>query len=200
MVQLFGALLAMLALTFSSAAAYAGAATDAVKAKQATLFDLLKAAPPDQKKIDGIFDEMLDYDVLAQNSLGDEWAKRSDAEKGQFTDLLKKLVRQSYQRNLKKIADYDVKYLDETDADGGAKVLKTTSKTKTPSARGDDEAVQINFKVVSKGGTWKIQDIVTEDVSLVTSYRSQFVKVIGKDGFPALLQKMKDKLAKGDTN
>jgi phospholipid transport system substrate-binding protein len=35
-------------------------------------------------------------------------------------------------------------------------------------------------------------------VSLVSSYRSQFTKIIKKDGFVALIQKMKDKLAKGD--
>ena len=36
--------------------------TDVVKAKQTTLFDLLKQRDPDsQKKIDAIFDEMLDY-------------------------------------------------------------------------------------------------------------------------------------------
>jgi phospholipid transport system substrate-binding protein len=43
-----------------------------------------------------------------------------------------------------------------------------------------------------------VQDIVTEGVSLVSSYRSQFTKIVKKDGFPALIQKMKDKLAKGD--
>jgi phospholipid transport system substrate-binding protein len=52
--------------------------------------------------------------------------------------------------------------------------------------------------MVQKGGAWKVGDIVTEGVSLVSSYRSQFTKIIKKDGFPALVQKMKDKIAKGD--
>ena len=39
---------------------------------------------------------------------------------------------------------------------------------------------------------------MTEDVSLVSSYRSQFTKIIKKDGFARLIQKMKDKLAKND--
>ena len=59
--------------------------------------------------------------------------------------------------------------------------------------------MQIDFKMVSTGGTWKVQDFITDEVSLVGSYRGQFTKVIKKDGFPALIQKMKDKLAKGDT-
>jgi phospholipid transport system substrate-binding protein len=197
MVHLFAALIAVLAFAFAGSA-FAGGATDVVKAKQTTLFDLLRQATPDgQKKIDAVFDEMLDYPTLAKNSLGPEWDKRSDAEKADFTDLLKKLVRNAYQKNLKKILDYDVSYNSEVPGDGGAVLVKTTSQDKGGS-RGDP--VQIDFKMVSTGGAWRVQDIVTEDVSLVSSYRSQFTKIINKDGFPKLIEKMKDKLAKGDTN
>jgi phospholipid transport system substrate-binding protein len=191
MIHLFATLLSVLALTFAGSA-FAGAATDVVKAKQTALFDLLKSNA-DQKKIDAMFDEMLDYSTLAEASLGTEWAARSDAEKAQFTDLLKQLVRSSYQRNLKKIVSFDVDYVGEEAADG-AVLVKTKSKAKD--AR--DEPVEINFKVAQKDGKWKVRDIVTEGVSLVSSYRSQFTKIIKKDGFPALIQKMKDKLAKGD--
>jgi phospholipid transport system substrate-binding protein len=197
MVHFIAAMLSMLALTFGLAgSAFAGAATDAVKAKQGALFDLIRQAGPDtQKKIDGVFDDMLDYQALAEGSLGSEWAARSDAEKAQFTDLLKQLVRNAYQRNLKKILDYDVQYVSEAPADA-AVLVKTQSKAKS----GTGDPVSIDFKVLQKGGAWKVQDIVTEDVSLVQSYRSQFTKIIKKDGFGALIQKMKDKLAKGDAN
>ena len=74
-------------------------------------------------------------------------------------------------------------------------LVKTKAKSKTDER---EEAVEIIFKMVQKGGAWKVGDIVTEGVSLVSSYRSQFTKIIKKDGFPALVQKMKDKIAKGD--
>lgn len=194
MVHLIAAVLSMLALTFAGSA-FAGAASDTVKAKQTSLFDLLRQGTPDaQKKIDALFDEMLDYQALAEGSLGSEWAARSDAEKAQFSDLLKQLVRKAYERNLKKILNFNVDYVGE-DADGNAVLVKTKSKAKD---NGRDEPIEINFKLVQKDGKWKIQDFVTEGVSLVSSYRSQFTKIIKKDGFPALVQKMKDKLAKGD--
>jgi phospholipid transport system substrate-binding protein len=195
MIKLLAALISMVALTLASAA-FAGPATGMVQAKQTTLFDLLKQGTPEsQKKIDAIFDEMLDYSALAEASLGPEWAPRTDAEKADFTDLLKKLVRTAYTKNLKKITGFDVDYLGEDPADGGAVVVKTKSKPKDPR----DEPVEINFRVVQKDGKWKVQDIITEGVSLVSSYRSQFTKIIKKDGFGALIQKMKDKLAKGET-
>ena len=43
-------------------------------------------------------------------------------------------------------------------------------------------------------------DIVTEGSSLVNNYKSQFHRAIQKDGFEALLKRMKDKLAKGQAS
>jgi phospholipid transport system substrate-binding protein len=194
--NLMATLVAVLALTLSSSA-FAGGASDLVKAKQTTLFELLKQGTPDsQKKIDAIFDDMLDYDSIAQASLGDEWAKRSPAEQAEFSDLLKRLVRSSYQRNLKKILDYDINYAGEDPVASNVKV-KTTSQAKGGGAR--SEPIEINFTLANKG-KWVVQDIETEGVSLVTSYRNQFLKIVKKDGFPTLTQKMKDKLAKGETS
>lgn len=196
LVHFFAAMISMLALTLGATSAFAGPASDAVKSKQTALIGLIKAGGADsQKKIDAVFDEMLDYNALAEASLGSEWAARSDAEKAQFTDLLKQLSRKAYEKNLKKILDFDIDYIGE-DADGAATVVKTKAKKKGGDAR--EEPLEIGFKVVTKGGAWKVVDLVTEGVSLVGSYRSQFTKIIKKDGFPALIQKMKDKLAKGD--
>ncbi len=195
MVRHFAAALSVFALSFASVgSAFAGGATDVVKGKQTALFSLIKAATPDgDKKISALFDEMLDYPALTEASLGTEWAPRSDAEKAQFSDLLKQLVRKGYERNLKKIVNADVEYVSEEAADGATMV-----KTKAKSKDAREEPVEIVFKLAQKNGAWRVQDIVTEGVSLVSSYRGQFTKIVKKDGFPALIQKMKDKLAKGD--
>ena len=192
MVHFFAALVSLLALTFA-ASAFASPATDTVKTKQSVLFDLLKqASPGNQKKLDAVFDEMIDYQSLAQASLGTDWAPRSDAEKAQFTDLLKQLVRNAYQKNLKKIVDFNVNYTGEEPA-GDAVVVKTVSTPQNPR----EDPVEINFKMLSANGkAWKVQDIVTEGASMVQGFHRDFAKVITKDGFPALIQKMKDKLAK----
>jgi phospholipid transport system substrate-binding protein len=187
------AMLAVFGLVFGRATpAQAGQATDVVKAKQTALFDLLKANAADSK-LQPLFDEMLDYSALAEASLGGEWAARSDAEKAQFADLLKQLVRKAYERNLRKVSAFNIDYVGEEPADG-ATLVKTMAKSSDPR----DEPVEMNFKVAEKDGRWRVADIITEGVSLVGSYRTQFTKIIKKDGFPALIQKMKDKIAKGD--
>src|SRR5262245_59015099 len=93
--------------------AQASAATDVVKAKQTALFDALCKTSSDQKKVNALFDEMLDYGALAEASLGGEWSARSDAEKAEFTSVLKQLVQKAYQRNLKKTCGYAIDYTGE---------------------------------------------------------------------------------------
>lgn len=196
MLHLFAAMVSLLALTFGHArGAIAGAATDVVRTKQATLFDLMRQeSSANQKRIGEIFDEMLDYATLAENSLGSEWAARTDAEKAEFSDVLKQLVRKAYERNLKNTLDFDIQYVGEQQK-GSATVVTTKAQSKVDAR---EEPIEIAYKLVEKGGAWRVQDIVTEGVSLVSSYRSQFTKIIKKDGFPVLIKKMKDKLAKGD--
>jgi phospholipid transport system substrate-binding protein len=194
----------LLALTLSFAAAgwsadaHAGPPTDAVKAKQSELFRLLEkpAAPETQKKIAGIFDDMLDYQGLAEASLGAEWKGLKDTERAEFAGLLKQLVQKSYERNLKKILAYDVQYVSEAPSGEKVFLVKTLAKNKSDAR---EEPIAIDFKLADKGaGKFLIADIVTEDVSLVDSYRSQFVKIIKKDGYAALATKMKEKIAKGE--
>lgn len=174
-------------------AAFAGPATDVVKAKQATLFELL-AKPGNDAKVASTLDEVLDHPALAEASLGSEWAARTDAEKAQFSDLLKQLVRRSYERNIKKTLGYNIEYVAEAEKNG--KIVVSTKAVSKTDKRADP--VEIDYTLAQKDGKWRIQDIKTDGVSLVSSYRSQFTKIVKKDGFPTLIQKMKDKIAKGD--
>jgi phospholipid transport system substrate-binding protein len=194
MVRLFATMISILVLAIAGVAS-AETATEVVKAKQTALFDLMrKDSPANNTKIGALFDEMLDYATLSEASLGSEWAARTDAEKAEFSDLLKQLVRRAYERNLRKTLNFNIEYLGEK-AKGDTVIVKTKAVSKT-NAR--EEPIEIAYKLAQKNGAWRVQDIVTEDVSLVSSYRSQFTKIIKKDGFPALIKKMKDKLAKGD--
>ena len=195
LVKLAAMVLSTIGLMLGSAhAAHAGEATDVVRDRQGTLFSLLKQHG-DNAKIRAVFDELLDYDAFAQASLGDEWSARSDDEKSEFSNLLKQLVRKAYEKNLKKTISFTIDYLGEDAADGG--VIVKTRATNGSNAR--EEPVEIDFKMGRMAdGTWKVRDIVTEGAPLVRNYRSQFTKIIKRDGFPALIKKMREKLAKGD--
>ena len=56
--------------------------------------------------------------------------------------------------------------------------------------------IPIDYKVINKGKGWFVYDVVIEGVSFISTYRSQYNKVIIKESFASLIDKMKKKLEK----
>lgn len=182
-----------LLLGFAAPALAEEAAEAALKAKQAELTaQLKKGKAADAKKMDQIFDDLLDYDTLAKDSLGSHWDERSDAEKKEFQDVLKRLVKNAYRKNLKKTLNYEVTYEGTSEAKKGV-LVKTVAKHKTNSR---EEPVHIDYAMHQLDGRWVVGNIVTEGASMVGNYRSQFGRVIKKNGFAELMRRMKKKADK----
>ncbi len=187
----------LVALTLAGTAAADPEAQAFMKDKQAELQSLDKKGGADaQKKIIAVFDSILDYDALAQGSLGDRWAERTDAERKEFEETLKGLVQRAYRKNLDRTLNYDVTFGGET-KDGDSSVVKTTAQSRT-NAR--EEPISIDYVVHRVSGAFRIKDIVTEGSSLVGNYHQQFNRIIKKDGFAELMRRMKSKLARGDAS
>ena len=178
-------------LGFSSLAS-AAEAEDFMKGKHGELTTLVKQNK--DKKLDQLFDEVLDYDALAKGSLGDEWDARSAEERAQFQKLLTQLVRSAYRRHLKKTANYEVEFLGEAPSEGGV-LVKTQARNR---ANAHEEPVSVDYLMHHVDGKWRVADIVTEGSSLVVNYRGQFKRIIKKHGFAELLKRMQKKLASGD--
>jgi phospholipid transport system substrate-binding protein len=184
----------MAALAAGPSALAAESAQDFVQAKQARVTSLLHQTPGSQrdKQIAAVLDGMMDYDELAKRSLASHWNDLSETQHREFTDVLKRLVQRNYERNIKNILDYQVDYLGEDQASDNVVVhTRATSKSNNR-----EEPVAIDYHLARAGDAWKVLDIVTEGSSLVNNYRNQFHRIIQKDGYDALLKRMKDKLAK----
>jgi phospholipid transport system substrate-binding protein len=48
--------------------------------------------------------------------------------------------------------------------------------------------------MICKDGKWVVYDVVTDEQSMLENYRAEFNKIISKDGFDALLKRMRKKL------
>ena len=172
--------------------AVAATAEDFVKSKQTELMTLVKQGKPDAE-VDKVFDQVLDYRVLAEAALGENWADRTDAEREEFTKLLSKLVRNSYRKNLKKTLGYDIAYKG-TEKGKDGEVVRTIAKN-TKDAR--EEPMSIDYVVRSAGAGQRIVDVVTEGSSMVANYRSSFNRIMKKGGFPEVLKRMRKKAESG---
>ncbi len=187
----------VLATTLAAPANAAESAQDFIQSRQTQVAQLVRQAPGAQrdKQVTALLDGMIDYETLAQRSLAAHWGELSPAQHKEFTDILRTLVRRNYERNIKNILDYRVEYLGEEPGSEGVVVHSRASSASDKR----EEPVSIDYQLTKTSNSWRVVDVVTEGSSLVNNYRNQFHRIIQKDGYEALVRKMKDKLAKGQT-
>lgn len=135
-----------------------------------------------KKSISKIFD----YSEMAKRSLGKHWNPRSAAEKKQFAELFASLLENSYASKIESYNNEKIVYLKETTDADHAEV-----KSKVVTAKRDE--FTLDYRMINQNGRWMVYDVVIEGVSLVSNYRTQFNKIINKDGYPALVHKLQTK-------
>ena len=134
--------------------------------------------------------DFLDIDELGKRAMANQWTKLTPAQQGEFLATLRSLIEDNYVRGLRANLAYSVDYTAEaTDKDGNVGVT-TTINTKR-----HDRPYKIEVEYVLKkdGDKLKAWDVKTDGVGLVDNYRTQFDKIIEKEGFTGLIGKMKKK-------
>ncbi len=135
---------------------------------------------------------LLDYGELCKRALGEHWDKMGEAKRTEFVSTLRELIERNYIRQLRTNLDYEVSYGDES-ADGNEARVATTLKLAT---KGKTTQVQIDYRLIQQpDGTWKVYDVITDELSLVRNYRTQFTRIIGGNNYDGLLSRMKNKLS-----
>jgi phospholipid transport system substrate-binding protein len=139
------------------------------------------------KKLVGSF---LDYGELAKRSLGKHWEKITPKQREDFVETLRQLVERSYLRQIHGgSANYNIKY-DKEEKNGSEATVDATLNTMV---RNKKTKVALQYKMLWKDH-WVVYDVITDEQSMLENYRAEFNKIINKDGFDALLRRMKKKL------
>jgi phospholipid transport system substrate-binding protein len=137
-----------------------------------------------------VVEKFVDFEELAKRALGKEWGKLNAAQRKDFADTMKGLLRASYAQKAIGQAQAEVKYGKET-IKGDEATVNTTLTVKKDQIPVDYKL----YKVTGKAGGWRIYDVVTDEVSLVETYAGQFRKLIADKGFDGLLSTLKSKRA-----
>lgn len=153
-----------------------------------------KGSPEEQKQKDEIKQlaaTLLDYEELAKKSLAAHWEKLSGDQRKEFVSTLRELIERNYVKQLRSNLDYQVQYKSE-DADGDQATVTTVVKVKSAGKSTDAEIVYRMRKLAD--GAWRVWDVITDEISLVKNYKTQFNKIITEQSYDALIKKMKNKL------
>ena len=171
----------------------AATATSFLRAKHESIVALLKSNAADKdKKVDAELDAMVDYDQMAQDALGANWAARKESEQKEFKDLLHQLIQKNYKKRLMSTLDYRIDYTGE-DAKGTDAVVHTSAQNINDKR---EAPVQIDYVVRKRPSGFVVVDLVPETSSVIKTYNKEFTKLIKDKGWDEVIKKMKDKLAK----
>lgn len=163
--------------------------TAVVKEGSAEVQKLLGTKGVTVEKLATKADDFVDFAELAKRALGKEWDKLAKKQQDEFSKTMKELLRASYAQKALKDgqgkANFD--YESETVKGNDAEVFTTLLVAK--------EKVPVVYRLYRPDvkATWRIYDVVTDDVSLLGTYRDQFRKLIADKGYEGLLTALKSK-------
>jgi phospholipid transport system substrate-binding protein len=140
-----------------------------------------------EDKIHVMIDDLFDFAELGKRTMGRHWKDRTEPEKEDFLATLRALIEKTYLMRIADKRSYVAQFFGETeDPEGRAVRVRLTSGT---------HKSKLQFRLLQRDKRWFVFDMLIDDVSIVSNYRSQFNRIIKRDGFPVLMEKMKKKLA-----
>jgi len=175
------------------------AASTPIDAIQTTVDSVLETikdkslSQPDKKqerreKISAAIKGRFHFKEMSKRSLAKHWKAINGDERDEFVKIFSELLEASYISKIEAYTDEKVSYDKETiKSNGKYSVVKTRIITKSVE-------IPIDYKLISKNGEWWVYDVVIEGVSFISTYRSQYNRIIIKESFSKLLDSMKTKL------
>ncbi len=191
--------LVFLAASAAASADTSGPGTKAVRKANETVSSLLrkKAAPgsPVEKRlaarVTAELRDFLDVEELGKRAMVDHWKTLPEAQRTEFSKLLRELIEANYVKGLRANLDYKVSYTGEK-PQGDTVLVSTQVAAKR---HGRPYKIDVDYLLRKEGGSWRTFDVITDGVGLVENYRAMFNKIIGKDGMDGLLRRMRKKLS-----
>jgi len=147
----------------------------------------LQSAGHREERRDGIkkiIGRNFDFNVMARNALGNYWPKLSDPQRKEFIGIFRDLFQDSY---TKLVLDFlkreKISYGREVVQKSGAEVDTTIVRS--------SEKIPVNYFLSQYRGEWLVHDVTIDGVSIVRNYQRSFSRIIQKDSYKSLLDKLR---------
>ena len=182
----------IVALVLSAAPyAWAGPPTDQVRAYTDQVVKVLQSPaltlPERRAAVAHIANEAFDVSETAQRALGVHWQQRTPAERVEFVKLFANLLEQTYISRIDQYGGERIAYLGEQ-IDGDRAVVRARIVTK------NGTEVPVDSRLLLKDNRWLIYDILIANMSLISSYRSQFDRVIRTASYADLVKRLQSRI------
>jgi phospholipid transport system substrate-binding protein len=147
--------------------------------------DLSQEAILDQVEV--LVRSKFDFNAMSQRTLGINWRNATPAQRARFVDLFSQLLEDTYRNRIRNYT-----YQDERVEYVGEEIRGSRGQVDTVVVA--NKEIPVSYRVRLKGDKWLVYDVIVEEVSLVSNYRSSYNEIIRQEGFDGLLKRLEDKI------
>ena len=126
-----------------------------------------------------------DFTEMSRRSLGSHWNELQGKEE-EFVLAFTQFLERSYLGRLGSYRGEKVVY-------GREQVDQKFAEVDTQVVGGQGPAIDVNYRLHLVGSEWKVYDMVIDQVSIVSNYRSQFNRILQNASLEELVKKLLEK-------
>jgi phospholipid transport system substrate-binding protein len=171
-----------------AADAWAGPPTDQLRTYTDEVLKVLQnpalTLPERREAVKHLAEDIFEVSETAKRALGQHWLKRTPAEREEFVKLFANLLEQTYIARIGEFGGEKLRYVSEQ-IDGDRAIVRARIATK------NGTEVPVESRLLQKETRWLIYDILVENLSLISNYRSQFDRVIRTTSYEELVKRLK---------
>jgi phospholipid transport system substrate-binding protein len=128
-----------------------------------------------------------DFRAMSQSTLAQSWKKATPEQKERFMVLFQKLLENVYIVAMETYSGETVRY-------GQEKLTGERASVETFIVQPNGPEIPIQYRMRLKQNQWLAYDVIIENVSLVSNYRTSFRQIARRQGMDALLKRLQEKV------
>ena len=144
-----------------------------------------------QLQVQDLVDQTLSVSELARETLGGHWAEATAEQQRAFLSLFRGLLAKRIASG--QLLDYEPESPPKLIVLGAG--IADVGMIVRPRESGavDSGTASVDYKLRYFSGRWQLVDLVIDDQSMVGEYRYQFDRIIARERFDGLLERMRKK-------
>ena len=134
-----------------------------------------------------ILDQSMDYRASSQRIMAQHWRRTSDTDKQKFMDLFSQIIVNTYFSLLEQYDGEVVEY-------GRERIQRERYAIVDTQVYVDSKKIPVRYRLLVRGESWKIYDMVIEGVSLIQNYKDSYAPLIRRGGVTELFASLEAEL------
>ncbi len=131
-----------------------------------------------------------DFEEFSKRTVGAFWKNFSPKQQKDFTEAFAALLFATYLDRVDGYSGEVVAYDGIVSNSKGTRVEVRTTLTTKGNAK-----IPMNYRMLPKGGTWRVYDVLVEGISLVKNYRTQFNDALQSGSPEELIKRVHERAA-----